>query len=210
MRPLTFSFVASFRVHSFISWIISGLLLYGGKTAALSPEWIPAASMCCNIPPIYMCLPSEIASRSYSNASSKNWSTSTGLFWEISSPETWKNSSKPAVSYAINIHLPPRTKDGRSRTGKPISSAFLITSSLLTPILFSGCLNPSSFTRAENSPLSSVLSMLSSEVPTIWAPAASSSAAMLSGVCPPSWTTTLLQCSFLIISITSSLVKGEI
>ena len=45
------------------------LKLYGGKEHAESPEWIPACSICCNIPPIKIFTPSEMTSTSISIAS---------------------------------------------------------------------------------------------------------------------------------------------
>ena len=51
---------------------------YGGSTHAESPEWMPASSMCCITPPITTRSPSEIASTSASNASSRKRSMSTG------------------------------------------------------------------------------------------------------------------------------------
>ena len=55
-----------------------------GSTEKESPEWIPASSMCCWMPPIQVSVPSESASTSYSNASSRNRSISTGCSGELS------------------------------------------------------------------------------------------------------------------------------
>ena len=51
---------------------------YGGSTQAESPEWMPASSMCCMTPPMTQRVPSEMASTSASNASSRKLSISTG------------------------------------------------------------------------------------------------------------------------------------
>ena len=76
--PLTFRALASMAVNSFISSCWSRLSKKGGSTAMLSPEWTPASSMCCIMPQICVCLPSDMASTSNSKASSKKRSRSTG------------------------------------------------------------------------------------------------------------------------------------
>ena len=55
-----------------------GSILYEGSTAAESPLWMPASSMCCMIPPMTTRSPSATASTSTSKASSRKRSTRTG------------------------------------------------------------------------------------------------------------------------------------
>ena len=57
----------------------------GGTTQELSPEWMPASSMCSMMPPITTApVASAIASTSNSKASSRNLSTSTGCSGDAS------------------------------------------------------------------------------------------------------------------------------
>ena len=56
---------------SLIRSTISGPSECGGSTQALSPEWIPASSTCCMMPPIQTSSPSQSASTSTSIASSR-------------------------------------------------------------------------------------------------------------------------------------------
>ena len=79
MSPITPISEAISRVCSLIlSTILSGRVA-GGSTHALSPEWMPASSMCSMIPPITVILPSQTASTSTSTASSRKRSMSTAL-----------------------------------------------------------------------------------------------------------------------------------
>ena len=57
---------------------------YGGSTAAESPEWIPASSMCSRMPATTARSPSAIRSRSSSMAPSRKRSRSTGCPSETS------------------------------------------------------------------------------------------------------------------------------
>ena len=59
------------RVVSRISSSISGPSECGGSTQALSPEWMPASSTCCMMPPIQTPRPSHSASTSSSIAFSR-------------------------------------------------------------------------------------------------------------------------------------------
>ena len=76
--PTTPSSSANSRVKRRISSSWPGLSRYGGSTQAESPEWTPASSMCCMMPPITTSTPSQRASTSASKASSRKRSTSTG------------------------------------------------------------------------------------------------------------------------------------
>ena len=79
INPITFNSAAiSFACFS-ISSITLADRLYGGKEHAESPEWIPACSMCCKIPPISISAPSEITSTSTSIASVKYPSSKIGF-----------------------------------------------------------------------------------------------------------------------------------
>ena len=71
MRPSVPSPSAMPRVVARISSSISGPSECGGRTHALSPEWMPASSTCCMIPPIQTSSPSHSASTSTSIAFSR-------------------------------------------------------------------------------------------------------------------------------------------
>ena len=51
-RPTTLNAFASAIVCSRIVCMSRSPIAYGGSTQAESPEWMPASSMCCMIPPI--------------------------------------------------------------------------------------------------------------------------------------------------------------
>ena len=70
--PTTPTASASSRVAQRICSSISSPSECGGRTQALSPEWTPASSTCCMIPPIHTSAPSHRASTSTSVASSRN------------------------------------------------------------------------------------------------------------------------------------------
>ena len=72
MRPMTPSSRAMAVVCVRISSSISGPSECGGSTQALSPEWMPASSTCCMIPPTHTSVPSHSASTSTSIAFSRN------------------------------------------------------------------------------------------------------------------------------------------
>ena len=59
--------VVAARISSSISWPSE----CGGSTQAESPEWMPASSTCCMIPPIQTSSPSHRASTSTSIAFSR-------------------------------------------------------------------------------------------------------------------------------------------
>src|SRR5918997_861350 len=71
ISPTTPSSSASAAVDSRISRSISLPSECGGSTQAESPEWMPASSTCCMIPPIHTSSPSQIASTSTSMAFSR-------------------------------------------------------------------------------------------------------------------------------------------
>ena len=79
-------------------------------------------------------------------------------------------------------------KEGRTMTGYPIRAAASSASSNVMAIPGSGMGISSFLITSANSSRSSARSMLLTVVPSIFTPAASSSAAMLSGVCPPNCT----------------------
>ena len=62
----------------------SSLSEYGGRAQALSPEWMPASSICSMIPATTHCSPSATASTSISIASSRNLSMRMGRSGEAS------------------------------------------------------------------------------------------------------------------------------
>ena len=66
IRPTTPISSASSRVAARICSSISSPSECGGSTQALSPEWMPASSTCCMIPPIHASRPSHSASTSTS------------------------------------------------------------------------------------------------------------------------------------------------
>ena len=78
INPTTLSSKAKSVVIFEICFMAFDEILYGGKTQAESPEWIPASSICCMIAPICTFLPSHKASTSNSKASSRNWSINIG------------------------------------------------------------------------------------------------------------------------------------
>ena len=67
------------------------------ETQAESPEWIPASSMCCMIPPITTRVPSASASTSTSKASSRKRSSRTGCSGEASSARRIVSASRLLV-----------------------------------------------------------------------------------------------------------------
>src|SRR5438876_611019 len=85
IRPTTPSFLAMRRVCSRIVCRWRPGQMNGGTTHELSPEWMPASSMCSMMPPITTApVRSAMASTSNSNASSRNLSTSTGCSGDAS------------------------------------------------------------------------------------------------------------------------------
>ena len=84
IKPKTPTPRAIFSVASRIDLYCSLLIVIAGRTQALSPEWIPASSICSIIPPKNNSLPSKRASTSSSIALSRNLSTSTGWSGVIS------------------------------------------------------------------------------------------------------------------------------
>ena len=69
----------------------------------------------------------------------------------------------------------------------PILSAIARASSRVLAIPLSGCGIPSFFIFWRKRSRSSASSIVSTEVPMIFTPASSNSAAMFNGVCPPNW-----------------------
>ena len=78
IRPLTFSSRASALVASVMAALTFSDSENGGITHALSPEWMPACSMCSMIAPSTTVSPSERQSTSTSVASSRKRSTRMG------------------------------------------------------------------------------------------------------------------------------------
>ena len=108
---------------------------------------------------------------------------------------------------------PPRTYDGRTSTGKPISAAisWACANDDAMPCLGAG--SPASASSRPKAPRSSARWIAAGEVPTIGTPASSSPCASPSGVCPPSWQMTPAigpaSDSACTISSTSSSVSGS-
>ena len=79
IRPTTLSARAIRRVYSRIVPRCRSATMNGGTTQELSPEWMPASSMCSMMPPMTTApVASATASTSNSNASSRKRSISTG------------------------------------------------------------------------------------------------------------------------------------
>ena len=68
IKPTTCNSFASKMLCFFNLSIISLSKEYGGIQHALSPEWMPASSICCINPTMVTFIPSEIASTSISIA----------------------------------------------------------------------------------------------------------------------------------------------
>ena len=181
---------------------------YGGSTQALSPEWIPASSMCCITAATTTSSPSQSASTSSSKASSRKRSSSTGCSGEAATACFIIDSSESS-SQQTNIARPPSTYDGRTSSGKPISRAARRASSKLRAVPQRGASTPSWARSAPNRRRSSARSMLSGEVPRIFTPRRSSGIASDSGVCPPNCTITPSGFSLSTTSSTSSSVSGS-
>ena len=69
MSPTTCSASASSRVCRPSSASVAASSEYGGSEQALSPEWMPASSMCSMMPATKVSVPSERQSTSTSTAS---------------------------------------------------------------------------------------------------------------------------------------------
>jgi len=121
----------------------------------------------------------------------------------------WKYERSVGSSYTIAIARPPRTYEGRTRTGYPMRAAMIAASSVLVAVPAGGCVMPSSRAIFSNRRRSSAISMDSGGVPRTRTPAASRRRVRRSGVCPPSWTTTPSGRSSVTISSTSSKVSGS-
>ena len=93
INPLTFSSFARAYVHRLSSSTNSSVRVYGGRTQALSPECIPASSICSIIPPTTVISPSDIASTSTSMASSRYLSIKTGCSGDASTASRMYRSS---------------------------------------------------------------------------------------------------------------------
>ena len=79
----------------------------------------------------------------------------------------YKNTTNITRFENIYIHLKKKTYDGRIRTGNPISSTALLTSSELVPVVPLGILRPASLANFSNRSLSLASSIASQEVPAI-------------------------------------------
>ena len=134
--------------------------------------------------PIKTSLPSAITSISTSIASFKNLSSRTGESFETdtaSSIYLFKSSSVVTISIA----LPPKTYDGLTTKGYPISFATFKASLTFVAIELLGCLNPSFSTKSLNFSLSSARSIASGDVPIMLTLFCLSLLASFKGVCPP-------------------------
>src|SRR2546422_6051361 len=74
ISPTTLSSRASLRVYSSRSLRWAPGISTEGRTHELSPEWMPASSMCCITPAITTSSPSERASTSISSRSEEHTS----------------------------------------------------------------------------------------------------------------------------------------
>ncbi len=179
-----------------------------GMTHAESPEWIPACSMCCMMAPTTAVSPSAMQSTSTSTAPSRKRSTRMGLSGDTSAASLMYLRSSMSL-YTIIMPRPPRTKDGRTRTGYPMRSAIVTASFGVTAVPASACLSPILSRSAEKNFLSSASSIDFGDVPMMGTPWRSRSAARLSGVCPPNWTMTPSGFSWSQMWSTSSSVSGS-
>ena len=161
----------------------------GGTTQELSPEWMPASSMCSMMPPMTTApVASAMASTSNSNASSRNLSISTGCSGDAS-------TALRHVAIERGHVVDDRHRRGRrARTtaarrpgsrSRPRPRALpRATSRCRSPA--AGC--PSSQSSCANRSRSSARSIESGDVPRIVTPAACSASASFSGVWPPNCT----------------------
>ncbi len=130
-----------------------------------SPEWIPASSRCSITAPIKTSLPSDAASTSNSIAWPRYSSTSRGLSGARYASARYASNCFSLAS--ISIPRPPRTYDGRIRTGNPILSTAFLTSSALVPVAPLGILIPFLSANASNLSRSLASSIASQVVPRI-------------------------------------------
>ena len=208
INPITFNSEAIFFACFSIVLITISERLYGGKEQAESPEWIPACSICCKIPPIWIFSPSEITSTSTSIASVKYPSSKIGFLSETSTASFIYFSSSTWV-WTSSIALPPRTYDGLTTIGKPISPDTFIASSRFLTVLLGGCLSFNWWARDWKRSLSSDLSIASTSVPRIFTLLDNRTSDSFRGVCPPNCIITPSGFSKSIISKTFSSVIGS-
>ena len=116
MRPMTSSSLARALAPVMICAVMSSESDGAGMTQAESPEWIPACSMCCMMAPTTETSPSEMQSTSTSTAPSRKRSTRMGRSGDTSAASAIYLRSSSS-EYTIIMPRPPRTKDGRTRTG---------------------------------------------------------------------------------------------
>ena len=105
------------------------------------------------------------------------------------------------------IALPPRTYEGLTTIGKPISSPLNKASLRFFAVALEGCLKFNLFTNSWNLSLSSDLSIASTSVPNIFKPFLDKISASFNGVCPPNW---IIIPSGFSISIISSIFSDVI
>ncbi len=116
--------------------------------------------------PIITLFPSDIRSTSSSTAPSRNLSTSTGLSG-VACVSSLKYLFSCLSLWTISIPLPPKTKDGLTNTGYPISSAFSVTSSEFVATAHFGIFILAFSIRSPHWPLSSAASISLTFVPRI-------------------------------------------
>ena len=113
MRPTTPISPAIRFVCSSMVFSSSGDKVMGGSTQALSPEWMPASSICSMIPATTVSVPSLRASTSTSMASSRNLSIRIGCPGETRSARSmnWRSVSDRKQS-------PWTARPGHKRAGR--------------------------------------------------------------------------------------------
>jgi len=184
----------------------------GGTTQELSPEWMPASSMCSMMPPM-MTAPvlSATASTSNSKASSRNLSTSTGA------PATrQRRASCSDRASPCRTRWPSRVRRGHTMAARPPEirsrrrQRGLLRAMSRLPLF--GCVMLSSRRNSAKRSRSSARSIESGDVPRILTSARCSASASFSGVWPPNCTrhetSPPPERSTLMIAMTSSNVSG--
>ena len=166
----------------------------GGSTQALSPEWTPASSTCCMIPPIQTASPSQSASTSTSIAFSRKRSrkisrarplpvaragSRAGRRSSRRSPSRGRRGRSSAARAAGS--RPPRWPRSRPRPSAPSPTAGHAARAGPAGRRSARGPRPGRSRRRE--------------VPSTGTPASCSPAASLSGVWPPNWTMTPSGCS---------------
>ena len=162
----------------------------GGSTQAESPEWMPASSTCCMIPPIQTSSPSQIASTSTSIAFSRKRSrkiarapprlrAASASSAASRGAAARRRSARAAGSRAgrrRSTRSPSRGRRGRSSAARAAGSRRAggapSASSHECAVAYGGAFSPSSLSSAPKRPRSSARSIASGWVPSSGTPAA--------------------------------------